>query len=339
MKQYKSILKLKETEEAIKLVKDSFEKKLASKLVLTRVSAPLFVKSGSGINDDLSGTEKKVSFEIKVDKSKVEVVFSLAKWKRMKLAEYCFEKGTGLYTDMNAIRPDEESLDSLHSVYVDQWDWEKSIGKEERSLKFLKDTVRKIYEAIKETEKEVHKKYSQIPVSLPEEIVFIHSEDLLKEFPQLKPRERERAAAKKHGAIFVIGIGGKLEDGTIHDARAPDYDDWTTETVDGKKGLNGDIIVYYPLLDCAFEISSMGIRVDKKALLKQLEISKASERKDLDWHKRLLGGEFPLSIGGGIGQSRLCMFLLKKAHIGEVQSSIWPEETLKECKLSGINLL
>ncbi len=339
MEQYKNILSLKETEEAIKLVKDTFEKELSSKLTLTRVSAPLFVKSGSGINDDLNGTERKVSFEIKADKSKAEVLFSLAKWKRMKLAEYEFKIGEGLYTDMNAIRPDEESLDSLHSVYVDQWDWEKSISKEQRTLSFLKETVSQIYEAIKETEKAVHEKYSQIPLSLPEEITFIHSEELLEKYPKLTPRQREREAVKKCGAIFVIGIGGELKDKTIHDGRAPDYDDWVTPTTDGKKGLNGDIILYYPLLDCAFEISSMGIRVYPESLEKQLEIRRASERKKLDWHKRLLAGEFPLSIGGGIGQSRLCMFLLTKAHIGEVQASIWPDEVVKECKDNGIRLL
>lgn len=336
---YKSRLSLRETEIAIKLIKDIFEKKLAERLSLTRVSAPLFIKADTGINDDLNGIEKKVSFEIKQTGDKTEVVVSLAKWKRMKLAEYGFQAGEGLYTDMNAIRPDEPSLDQLHSVYVDQWDWEKVISDKDRNLEYLKETVKEIYIAIKETEKEISQIFPVLQPELPEEIVFVHSEDLQSAFPQLTQKEREYQIAKKYGAIFLIGIGGELADGKIHDGRAPDYDDWTTPTVEGKKGLNGDIILYYPILDCAFEISSMGIRVDAATLLKQLKIRGLSDRQELEWHRHLLSGAFPLSIGGGIGQSRLCMFFLKKSHIGEVQSSIWPEDTIKNCKEHGIKLL
>lgn len=335
---YESPLTLRETEKAIKKVKDCFQIELAKELQLQRVSAPLFVKSGTGVNDDLNGVETKVSFTVKDEQSKAEIVFSLAKWKRMALADYGFKVGEGLYTDMNAIRPDEE-LDPLHSVYVDQWDWEKIVTKEQRTLEFLKDAVRKIYSTMKKTEEMVHKEYPEIIPILPEEIAFVHTEDLIQEFPALTPKEREQKIAEKHKAVFLIGIGGELKDGTIHDGRAPDYDDWSTPTEDGKKGLNGDIIVWHPILKQEFEISSMGIRVDKEALLRQLEIRKAEERKELEWHTRLINGELPLCIGGGIGQSRLCMFFLRKAHVGEVQSSIWPEEMIKECKENGIALL
>jgi aspartate--ammonia ligase len=328
-----------ETEKAIKLIKDFFQNDLARELNLQRVSAPLFVAKGSGINDDLNGVERKVTFTVKDDGSAAEVVFSLAKWKRMVLTDYGFKTGEGLYTDMNAIRPDEDCLDNLHSVYVDQWDWERVIRTEERNLVFLKRIVRGIYEVLKKTEDMVARKYPRIEKILPKKITFIHSEELLERYPGLGPRERENKAAREHGAIFVIGIGGELKDGKIHDGRAPDYDDWVTETGGGKKGLNGDILLWYPLLNQAFEISSMGIRVDRASLLKQLKIRGAEERKKLRWHKRLLNGEFSHSIGGGIGQSRLCMFLLKKLHIGEVQASIWPETMKKKCAKARIRLL
>ena len=334
------ILGLRETERGIKLIKDFFQVRLAQELGLQRVSAPRFVKRGTGVNDDLSGKEKKVSFEVKYDPSiKAEVVFSLAKWKRMALADYGFKHGEGLYTDMDAIRPDEEVLDELHSIYVDQWDWEKIISKEERHLDFLKLTVRRIYQAMRDTEKIIHKKYPEIKPILPKEITFVHTEYLLEMYPDLTPKEREDKIAEKYGAVFIIGIGGELKDGTIHDERAPDYDDWSTPTADGKKGLCGDILVWYPVLQRAFEISSMGIRVDKESMLRQLEIKDAMERKKLEWHKRLLKGELPLSIGGGIGQSRLCMFFLRKAHIGEVQASIWPDSIREHCRKHDIMLL
>lgn len=336
---YRPKLSLRETEQAIKFIKDFFQNKFSAELNLQRVSAPLFVARGSGINDDLNGVERKVTFEIKDDGSAAEVVFSLAKWKRMVLADYGFGPGEGLYTDMNAIRPDEDCLDNLHSVYVDQWDWERVISRKERNLDFLKQTVRRIYGVLKKTEDAVARKYPRIKRLLPENIAFIHSEELLELYPELSPRERENKAARKHGAVFIIGIGGRLKNGELHDGRAPDYDDWVTETAGGKKGLNGDILLWYPLLNRAFEISSMGIRVDRAALLKQLELRSALERKELLWHKRLLNGEFPLSLGGGIGQSRLCMFFLKKLHIGEVHASVWPEEIKRKCAKARIRLL
>jgi len=339
-KGYKSILSLRETERGIKLIKDFFQIKLAEELSLQRVSAPRFVEKDTGINDDLSGTERKVSFGVKYDPSIIgEVVFSLAKWKRMALADYGFKYGEGLYTDMDAIRPDEEVLDNLHSIYVDQWDWERIISKEERNLDLLKLIVRKIYKVMKDTEKMVFEKYPEIKSILPEEITFVHTEDLIEEYPDLTPIEREDKIAEKYGAVFLIGIGGELKDGTIHDGRAPDYDDWSTPTIKGKKGLNGDIIVWYPVLKKAFEISSMGIRVDKEAMLRQLEIRECEDRKELEWHKRLLAGEFPECVGGGIGQSRLCMFFLRKAHVGEVQASIWPESIKEYCRKHSIMLL
>ena len=338
-KGYKSILSLRETERGIKLIKDFFQIRLAEELSLQRVSAPRFVVKGTGVNDDLSGVERKVSFGVKYDPSIIgEVVFSLAKWKRMALADYGFKHGEGIYTDMDAIRPDEDVLDELHSIYVDQWDWERIVSKEERSLDFLKEVVRRIYKAMKDTEKMIYKKYGVKPM-LPEEITFIHTEDLIEEYPELMPKEREDKIAEKYGAVFLIGIGGELKDGSIHDERAPDYDDWSTPTIDGKKGLSGDILVWYPVLQKAIEISSMGIRVDKEAMLRQLKIRECEEKKELEWHKRLLAGEFPLSVGGGIGQSRLCMFFLRKAHIGEVQASIWPESIKEQCKKQGVRLL
>jgi len=337
---YKPRLSLRETERAIKSIKDFFQENLAKQLNLQRVSAPLFTRKGTGVNDDLNGIEAKATFKIKDDGySQAECLFSLAKWKRMVLADYGFEKGEGLYTDMNAIRPDEECLDNLHSVYVDQWDWERVISAEERNLDFLKDIVGRIYEVLKATEMMVNEKYSQIEPMLPEQITFVHTEDMVEMYPQLNPQQRENEITKKYGAVFVVGIGGQLADGKVHDGRAPDYDDWITETGGGKRGLNGDILLWYPLLNRAFEISSMGIRVDKEAMLKQLEIRGALDRKELKWHKKLLNGHFPLSIGGGIGQSRLCMFFLRKLHIGEVHASVWPENMVRQCKETGIRLL
>lgn len=337
---YESQLSLRETEGAIKLIKDYFQGALAKELNLQRVSAPLFVRKGTGVNDDLNGVERKATFRIKdADDCEAECLFSLAKWKRMKLYEYGFEQGEGLYTDMNAIRPDEEVLDNLHSVYVDQWDWERVMSAEERNLDFLKEIVRKIYKMLRKTEEAVHKKYPQIEPILPEQISFIHTEDLVEMYPDLDPMQREDEITKKYGAVFLIGIGAELQDGRRHDGRAPDYDDWITPTPGGKRGLNGDILLWYPLLDKAFEISSMGIRVDSQSLLKQLEARNALERKELEWHRRLLDGQLPLSIGGGIGQSRLCMFFLRKIHIGEVHASIWPDDMIEKCRQAGIRLL
>jgi aspartate--ammonia ligase len=338
-KNYKSQLDLNQTEKAIKLVKDTFQQQLSAELNLRRVTAPLFVLKGTGINDDLNGTERKVAFPIKdMDDSFAEVVNSLAKWKRMALADYCIPHGNGIYTDMNAIRPDEE-FSNIHSLYVDQWDWERVIAQKDRTVDFLKYIVRKIYEALKRTEYVVYENYNSIKPFLPHDITFLHTEELLREYPHLPPREREHEAAKKYGAIFVIGIGGMLANGEQHDGRAPDYDDWTTETINGFKGLNGDIILWNPVLETAFEISSMGIRVDKDALLRQLDICGVPERTEMQFHKRLINNELPLSIGGGIGQSRICMFYLRKAHIGEVQASIWPADLLEQCRKNNIFLL
>lgn len=336
---YKSFLDLNQTEKAIKLVKDTFQQQLSAELNLRRVTAPLFVLRGTGINDDLNGTERKVSFPIRdMDDAYAEVVNSLAKWKRMALADYCIPHGNGLYTDMNAIRPDEE-FDNIHSLYVDQWDWERVIAQKERSLDFLKYIVRKIFEVVKRTEYVVYENFNTIKPVLPHDITFIHAEELLIQYPHLKPREREYEAAKKHGAVFIIGIGGMLANGEQHDGRAPDYDDWTSETVNGFKGLNGDIILWNPVLEIPFEISSMGIRVDRDSLLKQLELCGVPERVEMQFHKRLINGDLPLSIGGGIGQSRICMYYLRKAHIGEVQASIWPGELINECRANNIFLL
>lgn len=336
---YESLLDIKETEVAIKSIKDFFQINLAKSLRLTRVTAPRFVISGIGINDDLRGVEIPVSFLVEgVGHVKAEIVHSLAKWKRMALSDYGFKLGEGLYTDMDAIRA-QEDLDNLHSIYVDQWDWESIIKKEDRNLEFLKRIVRKIYDVMRKSELFIYKNYPQIEPILPEEIVFVHSEDLVEKYPDLSPTERENAICKEYGAVFIIGIGGKLQDGKPHDERAPDYDDWSTATTGYYSGLNGDILVWYPLLKTALEISSMGIRVDIEALERQLEITGTTERKKLIWHKRLLSGEFPLTIGGGIGQSRLCMFTLRKAHIGEVQCSIWPEKMILNCRKRGIFLL
>ncbi len=335
---YRPCLPLRETEKAIKFVKDRFERQLARALNLTRVTAPLFVPANSGVNDTLTGTEEPISFDVPDLKMRAEVVQSLAKWKRLALADYGFRQGEGLYTDMNAIRPSER-LDNLHSLYVDQWDWERVIGPEERHPRFLRHIVRRIYGTIREMERLVCQRYPQLgPPLLPPRISFVASEELVERFPGLSPREREDAICHELGAVFVSGIGAVLSDGAPHDLRAPDYDDWTTQ-VAGQTGLNGDILVWYPLLGCAMELSSMGIRVDREALLRQLALCGEQRRRSLYYHQRLLRGELPLSIGGGIGQSRLCMFYLRKAHIGEVQASIWPEEVRIACKEHGIPLL
>jgi aspartate--ammonia ligase len=338
-KNYNALLTLKETERAIKMVKDFFESNLAAELKLRRVTAPLFVQRGTGINDDLNGIEKPVSFEVKdMDGTVAEIVHSLAKWKRMMLADYEIANSYGLYTDMNALRPDEE-LDNIHSIYVDQWDWEKILLPEERNLDYLKDIVRHIYGVIKRTEFIVYENHPEIVPMLPDDIHFIHAEELLDRYPGLGPKDREHKIAKEFGAVFIIGIGGDLANGEPHDGRAPDYDDWSTETGKGLHGLNGDIVVWNPVLENAFELSSMGIRVDRDALLRQLEIQGKSERTELLFHKRLLAGEFPESVGGGIGQSRLCMYFLRKAHIGEVQASLWPGQMHDHCRKSGIILM
>lgn len=336
---YRQLLTPAQTEQGIKQIKDFFQANLSTALRLRRVTAPLFVLRGLGINDDLNGVERPVSFPIKDMGDKVaEVVHSLAKWKRLMLAEYGIQPGYGLYTDMNAIRGDEE-LDNIHSLYVDQWDWCQTIRREDRNLQFLKKVVRNIYAAIRRTEYLVCETYPQIEPFLPEEIHFFHSEELLKMYPGMSPKERENAVCKAYGAVFIIGIGGKLSDGTEHDLRAPDYDDWTTPNEEGYHGLNGDIMIWYPVLDRAIELSSMGIRVDKEALLRQLQLTGKEERKDLYFHQKLLRDELPLSVGGGIGQSRLCLVLLHKAHIGEIQASIWPDDMRRECAAFGMPLI
>lgn len=336
---YKALLDPKQTEQGIKLIKDFFQQNLSTELRLRRVTAPLFVLKGLGINDDLNGVERPVSFPIKdLGEAEAEVVHSLAKWKRLTLAEYSVEPGYGVYADMNAIRADEE-LDNLHSLYVDQWDWELAITEAQRNLDYLKDVVRRIYAAILRTEFLVCERYSAIKPFLPEKIHFIHSEDLLEMYPDKDVKERENLICKKYGAVFIIGIGGKLPNGEPHDGRAPDYDDWTTDTGNGHKGLNGDILIWYPTLERAVELSSMGIRVNKEALEKQLKLSGKEDRRSLYFHKKLLEGKLPQSIGGGIGQSRLCMVMLHKAHLGEIQSSIWPETMREECAKAGMNLI
>ena len=338
-KNYKQTLMPETTELAIQMLKRTFQEKLMKELHLRRVTAPLFVLSGTGINDDLNGTERAVKFPIRCMGDKyAEVVHSLAKWKRMKLASYRIAPGYGLYTDMNAIRSDED-LDNLHSLYVDQWDWEKTIEPKDRNVDYLKRTVRSIYTILKEIEEIVYEQFPHITPTLPEDITFIHSEELLQMYPDIEPRERETKAAEKFGAIFLIGIGGKLSNGEKHDGRAPDYDDWSTPNDDGYMGLNGDIILWNKILKVPFELSSMGIRVDKEALQRQLELSGCPERAELTFHKALLNNELPSAIGGGIGQSRLCMFFLQKAHVGEVQASIWPEEQMKICEKNNIFLL
>ena len=332
---YRPILNQHDTEKAIKAAKDLFEREIAGALKLSRVTSPLFVASGSGINDDLNGVERPVSFPVKnMGEKRMEIVQSLAKWKRMALADLGFKPGYGLYTDMNAIRPDDD-IDAIHSIYVDQWDWEKVMDEGERNLDYLKKTVTTIYGAIKRTAFNISELYPQLDDYLPEEITFVHTEEAKAMWPDKSPEEREYELAKKYGAVFLIGIG---YGNPPHSGRAPDYDDWSTPTVDGYHGLNGDIIVWDKVRGKNLELSSMGIRVDRASLREQLKIRNAEERKDLYWHKRLLDGEFPQTIGGGIGQSRLCMFLLHKAHIGEVQASVWPEEAHREAMKVGTHL-
>ncbi len=327
---YKSPQTIKETEKAIKEVKDYFERALADALNLTRVSAPLFVKPESGLNDNLNGVERPVAFGIKEqDDAMVEIVHSLAKWKRMALKEYGFEMGEGLYTDMTAIRRDEET-DNIHSIYVDQWDWEKIIDKSERNVETLKETVFRIYMAIKQTEYYICGKYHFMDPFLPNEIAFVTTQELEDRWPDKTAKERENLIAREKGAVFLMKIGGALNSGERHDGRAPDYDDWE---------LNGDILVYYPVLDISLELSSMGIRVDEDRLAYQLEVSGCQDRAGLDYHKAVLNKELPYTIGGGIGQSRICMFFMQRAHIGEVQSSIWPDNVLAEAKENGVNIL
>ena len=326
---YESSLGVIETQQAIKDLKDFFENRLGEMLKLTRVSSPLFVLPETGTNDNLNGVEKPVSFEVPHLRKDAEIVQSLAKWKRVALKKYGFSVGRGLYTDMNAIRKDEE-LDNLHSLYVDQWDWELIINKEDRTMKTLKKVVKSLYKVFKETEEHVHMIYPEVECVLPEEITFITTQELLDMYPNLTPKEREDAIVREKKAVFLMQIGKVLSNGEKHDGRSPDYDDWD---------LNGDILFYNPVLDNAIELSSMGIRVDEKALERQLKLANCEDRKELDYHKALLEGKLPYTIGGGIGQSRICMFFLNKAHIGEVQVGIWPQEMVEECAKSGIELL
>ena len=333
------MLNISETEQGIKVIKEFFQQNLATGLRLRRVTGPLFVLRGLGINDDLSGAERPVSFPVKdLGDAQAEVVHSLAKWKRLTLADYHVKPGYGIYTDMNAIRADEE-LGNLHSLYVDQWDWERVIRSEDRTLDFLKRIVRCIYSALLRTEFMVCERFPQLKPSLPEDVYFIHAEELRRRYPSLSPKEREDAIVREWGAVFVVGIGGPLGDGLPHDLRAPDYDDYSTVAENGLSGLNGDLLVWNEVLGRAFELSSMGIRVDREALLRQLRDSGKEERAGLYFHRRLLEGDLPLSVGGGIGQSRLCMLYLRKAHIGEIQASIWPEEMRKECAELNIHLI
>lgn len=317
-------------EEMIDFIKSDFERILAQQLKIVKVSAPVVVPDGTGINDDLNGIEKPVSFEVKsLNNQKAVIIQSLAKWKRMRLRYYQIEPGKGILTDMRALRP-SENLGPIHSLYVDQWDWEKHIHPEQRTLDLLKSTVESIYNSIKATEKELHSRYPWLAPQLPESIKFVHSEELLQLYPNIGPKQRENEIAKKYGAVFIIGIGNKLSNGEPHDGRAPDYDDWSSLNDDGYYGFNGDIIFWNPAINAAFEISSMGIRVNPDSMLKQLRLSNCEDRKTLLFHKMLLEGKLPQSIGGGIGQSRLCMFMLRKTHIGQVQSSIWPPEVFKQ---------
>lgn len=329
-KNYDPHLTVRETQEAIKYIRDTFQKELGREMNLERISAPLFVEQSSGLNDNLSGTERPVQFDVAgIDGEIMEVVHSLAKWKRMALHKYMFQPGEGLYTNMNAIRRDEE-LDNLHSCYVDQWDWEKVITKEQRNLETLKETVREIFKIIKHMQHEVWYKYPSAVKHLPKDIYFITSQELEDLYPDSSPKERENLITKEHGCVFLMQIGEKLASGEPHDGRAPDYDDWQ---------LNGDILFWFENLQCALEISSMGIRVDEKALAEQLKKAGCEERQNLPYHKMLLNGELPYTIGGGIGQSRLCMLLLDRAHVGEVQASIWPNEMREECQKHKIILL
>lgn len=336
---YKALLGEKETEHAIVLIKDFFQLQLSTALNLTRVTAPLFVESGKGLNDDLNGVERAVKFPVKdMGDAQMEIVQSLAKWKRVKVTEMDLEPGFGIYTDMNAIRADED-LDNIHSIYVDQWDWCAAISEADRTVMYLKEAVKKIYGCLKHTEFFIYDRYDMIEPVLPDTIHFVFTDDLQREYPNLTPKERENKICQEYGAVFLIGIGGKLPDGTIHDGRAPDYDDWITETGDGHRGLNGDLLVWDSVLQQSLELSSMGVRVTPESLKAQLEERGCPERAKLEFHKRLLEGKLVNTMGGGIGQSRLCMFFLRKAHIGETQVSIWPEKMKEDCKKHGIELL
>ncbi len=327
---YDSILYPMETQRAIKKIKDYFQDELAYGLKLRRVSAPLFVLPESGLNDNLNGVERRVAFSVKdMGEASVEIVQSLAKWKRYALGKYHIEPGRGIYTDMNAIRRDEE-LDNLHSIYVDQWDWEKTITRQQRTREYLHETVHTIYNALRNLSDFVNRHYSEIRSNIPNEIFFITSQELENLFPDLTPKERENAICREHGAVFIEKIGGPLRSGKPHDGRAPDYDDWD---------LNGDILLWNDILNMAFEISSMGIRVDAASMKRQLAAAGNTDRESLPFHQAVLHDELPLSIGGGIGQSRLCMFFLRKAHIGEVQASVWPEDMIRTCSEHGIELL
>lgn len=335
---YRPLLDTLATQEAIKLVKDSFERHLASVLNLRRVTAPLFLPAGSGLNDDLNGVERPITFRAPaLSGTPLEIVQSLAKWKRLALAEMGLPPGEGIYTDMNAIRPDER-LDELHSLYVDQWDWEQVIRESQRSTDHLKGTVEAIYAALRHTEEQVFLHFPAVTPALPEHITFVHAEELLARYPHLEPRQREDAIVREHGAVFIIGIGAPLADGHPHDGRAPDYDDWITPNGQGR-GLNGDILIYHAPLARAVELSSMGIRVTPASLAAQLAARGCQDRRHLPFHRRLLAGELPLTMGGGIGQSRLCLLLLRKVHIGEVQVSMWPQEEQARCLEQGIPLL
>ena len=328
-KHYNPVLDLRDTEIAIKLVKDFFETELARALNLTRVSAPIMVMPQSGLNDNLNGVERPVSFDILETGETAEIVHSLAKWKRQALKTYGFRPGEGLYTDMNAIRRDEVT-DNIHSIFVDQWDWERIITPEERNEATLRDIVKKIYLTLRKTEGFVCAHYPHIKPELPDSIAFVSTQELEDRYPDLTPKQREYEAVREHGAVFLMGVGGALRSGKIHDGRAPDYDDWS---------LNGDILLYDPLLDISLEVSSMGIRVDPEALRRQLAIRGCEERAELPFQKALLNGELPLTIGGGIGQSRMCVYLLRKAHVGEVQASLWPEDVVEACRAANIQLL
>ena len=328
-KNYNPVLDLRDTEKAIKLVKDFFEDELAQALNLTRVSAPIMVTPESGLNDNLNGVERPVSFDVLETGRQVEIVHSLAKWKRQALKTYGFHPGEGLYTDMNAIRRDEVT-DNIHSIFVDQWDWERIITPEERNEETLRDIVRRIYLTLRKTEGYVCAHYPFIKPELPDEIAFVTTQELEDRYPELSPKEREYRAVRQWGAVFLMGVGGKLRSGQIHDGRAPDYDDWS---------LNGDILLYDPLLDISLEVSSMGIRVDPEALRRQLAERGCQERAELPFQKALLNGELPQTIGGGIGQSRMCVYLLRKAHVGEVQASLWPDQVVEACHRANIQLL
>ena len=336
---YKSSLNVSETEHAIIAIKDFFQLALSTELNLTRVTAPLFVHSGRGINDDLNGVERPVSFPVKaLNDSRMEIVQSLAKWKRIKITDMGLEPGFGIYTDMNALRPDED-LDPIHSIYVDQWDWELAIDEKDRTVFYLHEIVKKVYRCLKRTEFFLYDRYPALKPVLPNEIKIIYADDLYRQYPDLTAKERENLVTKKYGAVFITGIGGKFEDGAIHDGRAPDYDDWITESGDGHRGLHGDILVWDSVLGIALELSSMGIRVSPDSLMAQLQERNMMERAKLEYHQKLLNGQLTQTLGGGIGQSRLCMFLLRKAHIGETQVSVWTDEIIQDCKERGINLL